>query len=158
MHDISWQPHTEIHKIDTLRIDQTTAFSAIKPYFNFVIDTTYGYSIIYYSGGRSGLTGAYARQSDSFQLVFKLVPQIPGTYFLKMGNDVFAGSLSKQTYPGDCFNGNRNSFDVFSTVNENRDNNFDFLLESPDSLYFDFYHRSRSNFREKGGYCFKVIK
>jgi hypothetical protein len=43
-------------------------------------------------------------------------------------------------------------------VIENRDNNFDLLLESPDSLYNDNFHRSRQNFQEFGCYCFKVIK
>ena len=158
MEGINWKPHTWIYKIDTLRGD-VAPYTSVYSNFDVIINQVkYPYERYDYSKGETGLVGEYRYVLDSFDLQFKIVARNPGIYYFSQFNTVQSGSLSKQTYPGDCFNGNRNSFDVFSTVNENRDNNFDFLLESPDSLYFDFYHRSRSNFREKGGYCFKVIK
>ena len=157
MSGIKWQPFTDLFKIDTFRGKNLPPFSNFYPYFNLRIDTIYNYKLINYSNGSKNLFGEFNFVNDSFQLQFQIIPKISGIYMLKVGSLIRSSTVYKQTYPGDCYNANINSFDVFFNVNENRNNNFDLLLESPDSLYNDYFHRSRENFHNLGCYCFKVI-
>ena len=160
MSTIKWYPYTDFYKIDTFRGKNLSPYSKISPYFDIKIDTIYKYAVFNYSNDASGLVGQYLYNNDSFSLQYRIIPILEGTYMICSKSLLFPGNniLGKQTYTGDCFSGSTSSFIAYMTVNENRDNNFDLLLESPDCLYNDYFHRSRQNFQEFGCYCIIVIK
>ena len=150
MRGIAWRPVVHIFRVDSLYNDNPQ-YSVIDLDFTFLQQTA-NFRPFQYSESGTGLDGEYEYVNDNFHLSFKLVCHTSGTFFFRIGS---SNSLRyAQPFDGWC---KQLMYYTFYEMNENQNNNIDFLRESPHSHWNEWtIFDPQGRFRDRGGYCFKV--
>lgn len=134
-------PNTVVVFLDTI------GRSKITDYFKFsTINSTY---IETGQSEGSVLIGYYDFLNDSFSLEYILIPKYPGNYFLIQKCGVW------DNFPGRC---RHVYYDAIVDMNMGKDGNINLLKVSKDTLYSTIPEQvAKSQFYDKGGFCFRVV-
>ncbi len=150
MRGIAWRPSAGIVRIDSI-YNNNTQYSVIGIDFTFLQQTP-NFSLFQYSESGVGLVGEYDYSRDTFNLSFKLICNKSGTFLFGIGSD---NELRyAQPFDGWC---KRLRYYTKYKMNENQNNNIEFLRESPDPHWNTWTLLDpQGRFHDRGGYCFKV--
>lgn len=148
LEDWNFFPITDIHKIDT------APYQNGMPFFDVIVSDTMDYEQFMFSDGWSSLTGTYSYDSNIYNLFYKVVPRNSGLYCIYQAS---AQSVDdNQGFPGKCSGISSRTAVV---LNNNTDNNIEFLSESPDTFISEWIpSRPMDRFYNSGGYCFYVVE
>jgi hypothetical protein len=141
-------PITDIHKIDTAPYQNGI------PFFDVIVSDNIDYRQFTFSDGWSSFTGAYSYNRGYYTLSYKVLPKESGLYCIYQAS---AQSINdNQDFPGKCSGISSRTAVV---LNDNVDNNIEFLEESPDTFISEWIpRRPMDRFYDGGGYCFYVIE
>lgn len=147
--NLDWLPVFFIYRIDTILEEKP---SVLLECFDFLEDPKFDFYVKQYSDQSTGLLGAYNFESDSFLLIFKIIPKKPGTFMSEFG--CYPGNLNEASFEGSC----AGEYHVWTVMNGNGENNSFLLYESPDSYYNTWVTGNlENNFNNVGGFCFRVL-
>ena len=135
--------------MDTLKIgfSDFNRFYLLNPY-------NLDLSIFNYSDGSNSILGQFLFQDNKYFVEFKMIPKYTGHYMLQIGSDIsFNGK--NQSFEGKCPNV---IIDAKAYTNNKGDNNIQIVNESLNESYKDYLTNTDSRFKDKGGYCFRVIE
>lgn len=144
--NIRFYPNSSVIRIDT--INQIDDFSE----FNVIIDSSFELFFFNYSDGGRNLTGEYNYEDDEYLLEYKIIPREKGLFLFNQASLVESLGES-QDFTDKCRNVDLN---VAMALNDNSNNNVDFLLNSPSEAYIRIWNKKDSKFFDAGGYCFYV--
>lgn len=148
LEDWNFSPITYIHKIDTSPYQNGMLF------YDVIVSDTMDYEQFMFSDGWSSLIGTYFYNNNVYTLSYKVVPRNPGLYCIYQAS---AQSVNdNQDFPGKCSGISSRTAVV---LNDNTDNNIEFLSESPDTFISEWIpSRPMDRFYNGGGYCFYVLE
>lgn len=136
------------------KIDSEIYSNRIDDYFEIIIENDFNYELIQYSSGNQALSGEYNLEENIYKLKYKLIPTKEGLYFFQQGSSLYPDG-EFQEFEGRCKN---KINDAFVMLNNNEDNNVDYLLESPNEEYHIIWEKKDKKFYNFGGYCFYVVE
>ncbi len=142
LNDFLFFPRCLVRKLDTL----DSNFDALES-FELIEDDSYPVNI---SSGTA--VSEYLFNDGQYSLEFKLRPLEPGLYWLSF----FSGVLEE---PLD-FDGRCRGFQstVLTNMNQEENNNVDFLLDSPNPEMLGLWNKQDEKFHDTGSYCFYVVE
>ena len=100
------------------------------------------------------MVGQYNYINGLYSLKYRIIPQINGLYFIKFTSLLYPANQN-QDFQGRCPK-SKNGLDAFVNLNEGAENNVDFLLDSPDQIWQNYWQKREDRFHKFGGYCFYV--
>lgn len=149
LRDFKFYPYSDIIKIDGS--DAVAKFSGA---FDLSIDTIYDLTMSKYSDGGDALLGQYNYNNGRYVLKYKMIPKAKGLFLFKLTSLLYPANQS-QDFEDRCRK-SKNGLDAFVNLNNGSDNNVDFLLNSPDQLWQNYWQKREDHFHKFGGYCFYV--
>jgi len=155
----SLRGHRFFSNLSIYQIDSsvTDYYYKLHEFVDIIDDTTFAYEPCYSTDSNSYLLFSSVNQNDSIYSSVKIVLKKKGLFYLSFGiwnSNVMHCGLS-YVYSNYCDTVN---FDLCTLLNKGKDNNINFLKESPNDRFNSWMlHPADKNFYERGGFAYKVI-
>jgi hypothetical protein len=148
LEDWRFFPSLRVYRIDTVPYQDAI------PFMELIIGAKADLGIFQYSDGDLALNGEYEYRDGVYNLTYDMVVLNPGLYCLFQASRQTLDD--NQRFPGKCSGISSRTAVV---LNDNTDNNIEFLSESPDTFISEWIpSRPMDRFYDAGGYCFYVVE
>jgi len=141
-----------IYQIDS---SVTDYYYKLHEFVDIIEDTTFAYETSYSTDSNSHLSFRSVNQYDSIYSSVKIVLKKKGLFYLSFG--IWNSNSIRCGFPmnNSCDTIN---FDLRTILNKGRDNNINFIKESPNDHFNSWMlHPADKNFYERGSFVYKVI-